>query len=258
MATKKKPTKPPARTSKLDVAPDYGDAPDPDNAVSMASDALFRFLFHKEFPDKPTPSLVRFLAMLVYTTDPTAPTMNDVVALPFFTQHATLEKLIRWSAEDGWASRREKTWDTWHQRVVEASAAAYVTFRTGALADLSKLRASIMKKLDDKVASATFGDDSKTHELIRALTMVLKQESELQVQASPTTRDTTPAAKSVDGRIIEGQVGPSSATDPITDPLESKMSVDEMRAAAHAVMEFRRAQLLLETAAAAATPPTKP
>lgn len=256
MPTKKKPTKPPARTTKLDAQPDYGTAPDPDNAVSMASDALFRFLFHKEFPEKPTPSLVRFLAMLVYTTDPTAPTMNDVVALPFFAQHASLEKLIRWSAEDGWASRREKTWDTWHQRVVDASAAAYVAFRTSALADLSKLRANLMKKLDDKVASATFGDDSKTHELIRALTMVLKQESELQVQASPTTRETAPA-KSVDGRVIEGQLGaPGATTDPITDPLESKMSVDEMRAAAHAVMEFRRAQML-EAASAPATP-TKP
>lgn len=246
MATKKKP-KPPARVMKLDAVPDFGSPPDADSAVSMASDALFRFLFHKEFPENPSPSLVRFLAMLVYTTDPAAPTMSDVASLPFFVQHATLEKIGRWSAEDGWVARREKTWDTWHQRVIDASAAAYVAFRTTALSELAKVRAELMANISERVAQKTFGTDSKTHEIIRALTLVLKQESELQLQAAPTTQDDT-TTKPVDGRVIDTADKKPDAL----SALESKMTVDEMRAAAHAVMEYRRAQLQL---AATATKP---
>lgn len=246
--TKGKKVPPPAASAPLDAFPDFGSAPDPNAAIPLASDALFRFLFHREFPKNPAPTLVRFLAMLVYTTDPQAVSLHDLAKEPFFVEHATLEKILHWSAEDGWGVRREKTWESWHQRVVDASAAAYVAFRDKRLEKLGKIVDKVIARLIPADGSdRQFGLDSKDHEVVRALLGIIKMEHELQLQASPTSSLTGEnMEKTVGGKVLSGQAPPAApmvtaSSDAIpANVFPQGLDEDEMRAAAHAVLEVRR------------------
>lgn len=227
---------------------DLGTAPDEGAVLSTAAETLTRFLFHKEFPENPSPTLLRFLALMTYTTDPQAPTLDDVAALPFFSTRVSPATLRMWASEDGWTARRAKTWETWHQRVVEASAAQYVKFRSDALTELGALRTGIVKALSTRLKKDEALTESKFHELVKALTALVRQESLLHEQANPRTLAPTGAsgvgAAGAQAQTVIGELAtPSSAA-----PAGGEMSIEEARLAAHAVLQHRRKQIQGDTA----------
>lgn len=168
---------------------------------------------------------LRVSAGLAYTTDIHGVSLRELSERQPFVGVVTLRQLERWSAEDNWVNRRRDILDNW-RRVIEAKVGSEVVRkRVEDLMQMDTLAEKAMAKLESRLKAQSW--EGVAQALIKLWQLRDQYREKI-------------AAELIPAASPQSTLGGSSPLGALPKP---KFSVDEVRAAAHAVMAQRRAQM---------------